>query len=83
MIELLHIVAYIIIAALGFIVGMILLCRAVHKSIQRENSHEEPGIVIFPVFLVLASIMWPLSLLGFIMLAIADDEQEKYDQRDL
>nr|DAU50108.1 MAG TPA: hypothetical protein [Caudoviricetes sp.] len=77
------IVAYIIIAALGFIVGMILLCRAVHKSIQRENSHEEPGIVIFPVFLVLASIMWPLSLLGFIMLAIADDEQEKYDQRDL
>ena len=77
------IVAYIIIAALGFRVGMILLCRAVHKSIQRENSHEEPGIVIFPVFLVLASIMWPLSLLGFIMLAIADDEQEKYDQRDL
>lgn len=77
------IVAYIIIAALGFIVGMILLCRAVHKSIQRENSHEEPGIVIFPVFLVLASIMWPLSLLGFIMLAIADDEQKKYDQRDL
>lgn len=77
------IVAYIIIAALGFIVGMILLCRAVHKSIQRENSHEEPGIVIFPVFLILASIMWPLSLLGFIMLAIADDEQEKYDQRDL
>lgn len=77
------IVAYIIIAALGFIVGMILLCRAVHKSIQRENSHEETGIVIFPVFLVLASIMWPLSLLGFIMLAIADDEQEKYDQRDL
>ena len=77
------IVVYIIIAALGFIVGMILLCRAVHKSIQRENSHEEPGIVIFPVFLVLASIMWPLSLLGFIMLAIADDEQKKYDQRDL
>lgn len=77
------IVAYIIIAALGFIVGMILLCRAVHKSIQRENSHEEPGIVIFSVFLVLASIMWPLSLLGFIMLAIADDEQKKYDQRDL
>lgn len=77
------IVAYIIIAALGFIVGMILLCRAVHKSIQRENSHEEPGIVIFPVFLVLVSIMWPLSLLGFIMLAIADDEQKKYDQRDL
>lgn len=77
------IVAYIIIAALGFIVGMILLCRAVHKSIQRENSHEEPGIVIFPVFLILASIMWPLSLLGFIMLAIADNEQEKYDQRDL
>ena len=77
------IVAYIIIADLGFIVGMILLCRAVHKSLQRENSHEEPGIVIFPVFLVLASIMWPLSLLGFIMLAIADDEQEKYDQRDL
>ena len=77
------IVAYIIIAALGFIVGMILLCRAVHKSIQRENSHDEPGLVIFPVFLVLASIMWPLSLLGFIMLAIADDEQEKYDQRDL
>ena len=77
------IVAYIIIAALGFIVGMILLCRAVHKSIQRENSHEEPGIVIFPVFLILASIMWLLSLLGFIMLAIADNEQEKYDQRDL
>jgi hypothetical protein len=77
------IVAYIIIAALGFIVGMILLCRAVHKSIQRGNSHEEPGIVIFPVFLILASIMWPLSLLGFIMLAIADDEQKKYDQRDL
>lgn len=77
------IVAYIIIAALGFIVGMILLCRAVHKSIQRGNSQEEPGIVIFPVFLILASIMWPLSILGFIMLAIADDEQEKYDQRDL
>lgn len=77
------IVAYIIIAALGFIVGMILLCRAVHKSIQRGNLHEEPGIVIFPVFLILASIMWPLSLLGFIMLAIADDEQKKYDQRDL
>ena len=77
------IVAYIIIAALGFIVGMILLCRAVYKSMQRGNSQEEPGMVIFPVFLVLASIMWPLSLLGFIMLAIADNEQEKYDQRDL
>lgn len=77
------IMAYIIIAALGFIVGMILLCRAVYKSIQRGNSQEGSGMVIFPVFLVLASIMWPLSLLGFIMLAIADDEQEKYDQRDL
>ena len=77
------IVAYIIIAALGFIVGMIILCRAVYKSIQRGNSHEEPGIVIFPVFLILASIMWPLSLLGFIVLAISDDEQEKYDHRDL
>lgn len=51
------IVAYIIIAAMGFIVGMILLCRAVHKSIQRGNSQEEPGMVIFPVFLILASIM--------------------------
>lgn len=77
------IVAYIIIAALGFIVGMILLCRAVYKSVQRGNSQEELGMVIFLVFLVLASIMWPLSLLGFIMLAIADNEQEKYDQRDL
>lgn len=77
------IVAYIIIAALGFIVGMGILCRAVYKTIKRGNSCEEPGIVIFPVFLILASIMWPLSLLGFIMLAIADDEQEKYDKRDL
>lgn len=77
------IVAYIIIAALGFIVGMVILCRAVYKSIQRGNSYEEPGIVIFPVFLILVSIMWPLSLLGFIVLAISEDEQEKYDNRDL
>ena len=79
------IVAYIIIAALGFIVGMILLCRAVHKSIQRENSHEEPGIVIFPVFLVLASITWPLCLLALFVLTIKelDNEQNNYDQRDL
>ena len=77
------IMVYIIIAILGFAAGMILLCRAMYKSISKRHTEKIPGIVIFPVFLVLASIMWPLSLLGFIMLAIADDEQEKYDQRDL
>ena len=77
------IMVYIIIAMLGFAAGMILLCRAMYKSISKRHTEKIPGIVIFPVFLVLASIMWPLSLLGFIMLAIADDEQEKYDQRDL
>ena len=44
-----------------------------------------PGIVIFPVFLVLASITWPLCLLALFVLTIKelDNEQNNYDQRDL
>lgn len=50
------IMVYIIIAILGFTAGVILLCRAMYKSISKRHTENTPGIVIFPVFLVLASI---------------------------
>lgn len=53
------IMVYIIIAILGFTAGVILLCRAMYKSISKRHTENTPGIVIFPVFLVLASIAWP------------------------
>lgn len=64
---------------------MILLCRAMYKSISKRHTEKIPGIVIFPVFLVLASITWPLCLLALFVLTIKelDNEQNNYDQRDL
>ena len=43
------IMVYIIIAILGFAAGMILLCRAMYKSISKRHTEKIPGIVIFPV----------------------------------
>ena len=79
------IMVYIIIAILGFAAGMILLCRAMYKSISKRHTEKIQGIVIFPVFLVLASITWPLCLLALFVLTIKelDNEQNNYDQRDL
>lgn len=79
------IMVYIIIAILGFAAGMILLCRAMYKSISKRHTEKIPEIVIFPVFLVLASITWPLCLLALFVLTIKelDNEQNNYDQRDL
>lgn len=45
------IMVYIIIAILGFAAGMILLCRAMYKSISKRHTEKIPGIVIFPVSL--------------------------------
>ena len=47
------IMVYIIIAILGFVAGVILLCRTMYKSISKRHTENTPGIVIFPVFLVL------------------------------
>lgn len=43
------IMVYIIIAILGFTAGVILLCRAMYKSISKRHTENTPGIVIFPV----------------------------------
>lgn len=66
------IMVYIIIAILGFTAGVILLCRAMYKSISKRHTENTPGIVIFPVFLVLASIAWPLCLIALCVLTIID-----------
>lgn len=44
------IMVYIIIAILGFTAGVILLCRAMYKSISKRHTENTPGIVIFPVY---------------------------------
>ena len=44
------IMVYIIIAILGFVAGVILLCRTMYKSISKRHTENTPGIVIFPVY---------------------------------